>query len=205
MTVQMIVMNTAEGARAVGNSRFVTTNIPKTTVVEQVQFFTANVSGATSANVQCAPSEFVGGLRANTLANVTPILLVGRPRFHTYQYTRLLSGAINSTGFVVTLYAGNTACTNAGATVYPPNTSLQRVITIADAGSDAGGNTWGGYREWDVADALVTLNNGTSSGFANTVTYAWSFPGGTTSNTERPWQFTTSATDIANVTIIYQH
>lgn len=205
MTVQMMVMNMAEGARAVGNSKAITTAIPKTSISYTALYFTANVSGATSANVQCSPSGFVGGLKANTLANTPAILVTGLPVFHTYHYTQFLSGAIQSTAFVVKLYAGNTACANAGATVYPPNTTLQRVITIADAGSDAGGNTWGGYREWDVADATISLSNGTAAGYANSVVYTWSLPGGTTSNTGRPWQFTTSATDIANVTIIYQH
>ena len=204
MTVQMIVMNTAEGARAVGNSKSIITFIPKTTISYTAMFFTANVSGATSANVQCSPSGFVGGLKANTLANTPAIIFTGLPVFHTFHYSQFSSGGIISTAFVVRLYAGNTACSNAGATVYPPNTSLQRVITIADEGSDAGGNTWGGYREWDVADALVSNDNRTSTGFANTTTYTWGF-GGTTSNTGRPWQFTTSATDVANVTIIYQH
>jgi hypothetical protein len=203
----MLVMNMAEGARAVGNSKQQTTAIPKTAVSYTTSYFTANTSGATSANVQCSPSNFFGSLKANTLANTPAILLTGLPIFHTHQYTQFNSGTAIATGFRVQLYAGNTVCANSGATVYPPNTSLQRVIVIADQGSDAGGNTWGGYTEWDVGDATVTKQNLTGSGFANTVIYAWNFPGGSTSNTGRPWRFdpTAGSADIGNITIIYQH
>ena len=207
MTVQMLVMNTAEAARAVGNVKQMTINIPKTTIIYRSSYFTANTSGATSGNVQCSPSGFVDGLKANTLANATPIVLTGLPVFHTYQYTQYNSSTELATGFRVQLYAGNTVCVNSGATVHPPNTSLQRVIVIAPQGSDAGGNTWGGYTEWDVADATVTKQNGTSVSFANTIIYAWQFPGGSTSNTGRPWRFdpVLNSADIGDITIIYQY
>jgi hypothetical protein len=204
MTVQMMVMNTAEGARAVGNAIPIFLSIPKTGTSSWYQYFTANVSGAVSSNIQCSPSQMAGGIKANTLANTPPLTLTGvGPMLHIYTNFTSTSGVGGNT-FHVKLYAGNTVAGNSGATIFPPNTSLQRVITIADAGSDAGGNTWGGYMEWDVADAGISLQSGTSSGFANAVTYAWDLPGGKTSNTTRPWAYTTSA-NVGNITILYQY
>jgi hypothetical protein len=199
MTVQMMVMNNAEGARAVGNVVTAFVSIPKTGTSWWYQYFTANVSGAVSSNIQCAPSGMVGGLRANTLANnPAPIVTGIGPMVHLYTAAAFTSGAGSNT-FVVKLYAGNTIVQNSGATVYPPNTSLQRVITIADSGT-VGSDTYGGYIEWDVADASINQLTGTSSGYANATVYTWGLSG----NTGRPWAYNTS-TPVGNITIIYQY
>lgn len=103
-----------------------------------------------------------------------------------------------ASSFIVHLEPSTTANTQ------PPFTSLTKVITIAPAGSDAGGNTYGGYKEWFVADAttqrpiqeLYTPNVSMST--ANGLVYRWTLTG----NTNLPWQFNTT-TNTTGVEIIF--
>lgn len=203
MSIMMLVAPYAEGMRATGNAKILVQTVPKTSISYVHSYFTANTSGATSGNVQCWPTNFGSTtLAANTLANTPPVsLIAGQLTYHNYMSDQLSSGVVIGRNFVVNLYAGNTAVSNTGATVFPPNNAVQRVITIAPEGNDAGGNTWGGYREWDVADATVTFNNNQGISGANTVRYQWAL----SSNSNRPWQFTGSAgADVGSVVFIYQ-
>jgi hypothetical protein len=197
MTVQMIVMNTAEAMRATGNVMISTATIKSTSWVWS--YFTANVSGAVSANLQSSPQGFGAGVKANTLANTPAVIVTASgPAYHLYT-SFVTSSGIGSNTFVVKMYSGNTAPASGQANAYVPNTTLQRVVTIADAGI-VGSDTYGGYREWDVADATITLSNGQPSGFGNTVVYTWTITG----NTDRPWRYASTG-QVYPVEVIYQY
>lgn len=199
------------GQKATGNVNFHYTNvtaIPKSFPIgTKWQTFLADSTSniQVSSNVQIHPAGIT--IAANAYTNKQNTIVTAGASYLWAGAVALRSNAVTTSGnyfynianvFIVHVEPSSTANTQ------PPLDSLSKVITIAPAGSDAGGNTYGGYREWFTADADVFRPNagGTiinsdnvSRTTANGLVYVWKLG---TSNTNLPWQFNNSSntTDI---------